>query len=422
MLCVLAVVVPASVGQQRPLNVVLIMSDDVGVEAFGCYGGTSYETPRIDALAKEGARFRHCYSQPLCTPSRVKIMSGQSNLRNYVRFSVLAPDQVTFGHLLQRAGYRTAVVGKWQLYAAEHYGKLAGTGVLPEKAGFDEHCLWQVDKLGPRYPEPLLREGGENSKRKGRYGPDVFTERACAFVKRNTERPFLLYFPMVLVHNPFKPTPDRPDTTTRQDKFAAMMSYMDQCVGRIVDAVKEAGVADRTLILFTSDNGTNKKIVSKMGNREVTGGKGLPNDRGTHVPLVAWGPGVVKGGRVLDDLIDFSDFMPTLLAVAKTKAPEGYVLDGRSFLPQVRGEKGNPRDSVFVWSNPRPGKTQPVRFARDQRWKLYGNGHLFDVAADPEEQAVVAAGASPEADAVRKRLKAAIDRMPKRPARTEPDS
>jgi hypothetical protein len=88
----------------------------------------------------------------------------------------------------------------------------------------------------------------------------------------------------------------------------------------------------------------------------------------------------------------------------------------------VRGEKGNPRDSVFVWSNPRPGKTQPVRFARDQRWKLYGNGHLFDVAADPEEQAVVAAGASPEADAVRKRLKAAIDRMPKRPARTEPDS
>jgi len=418
----LSVFVAAVFSQDRPLNVVVIMADDVGVEAFGCYGGTSYETPRIDRMAAEGVRFRHCYSQPLCTPSRVKIMTGVSNLRNYVRFSVLAPDQVTFAHRLQRGGYRTAVVGKWQLYAAEHYGDVAGTGVLPEDAGFHEHCLWQVDKLGPRYPNPRLRIDGKDVSLKGRYGPDVFTERACGFIKDNAARPFLLYFPMALVHNPFKPTPDVPAARSRQQCFAAMMRYMDACVGRIMDAVKDAGVADRTLVLFTSDNGTNRKIVSMMGSKKVKGGKGRPNDRGTGVPLVAWGPGVVKGGRVLEDLVEFSDFMPTLLDAGRIDAPDDLVCDGVSFLPQLRGERGQPRSSVFIWSDPRPGKTRPVRFARDQRFKLYGDGRLLDVMSDPEETRPVSVGASEAADRARALLQAAMDRMPSRPARTIKDS
>lgn len=113
------------------------MADDVGIEAFQSYGGEDYETPVLDKLAAQGLQFQHCYSQPLCTPSRVKIMTGQSNVRNYRAFSILDPSQTTFGHYLRKEGYRTGVTGKWQLYGASHYGKLAGTGMLPKNAGFD---------------------------------------------------------------------------------------------------------------------------------------------------------------------------------------------------------------------------------------------------------------------------------------------
>ena len=147
---------------ERP-NVILIMADDVGYECFGCYGSRQYQTPNIDRLAREGMRFTHCYSQPLCTPSRVKLMTGLSNVRNYSAFSVLNPDQRTIGHHMQAAGYRTFIAGKWQLLGAEQYAKqFRKKGTWPRDAGFDEFCLWQVDKLGSRYWGPLLNINGEN--------------------------------------------------------------------------------------------------------------------------------------------------------------------------------------------------------------------------------------------------------------------
>jgi len=399
----------------QPLNVILIMSDDVGVEAFSCYGGESYETPRIDQLAREGVRFAHCHSQPLCTPSRVKLMTGLSNLRNYERFSVLPSDQLTFGHLLQRAGYRTAVVGKWQLLGAEHYGEWAGRGTLPEHAGFDEHCLWQVDRLGSRYGGPLVRENGATSSREGGYGPDVYTEYGCRFIRRHRARPFLLYFPMALVHSPYPKTPDGPRRKTRQGRFAAMMTYMDRCVGRLMDTVVDAGIADRTLILFTSDNGTGRNIVSRYKGRMVKGGKGVSTDRGTHVPLLGWGAGVGDPGRVTDDLVDFSDFLPTLLDAAGRGAPAGLSFDGVSFLPTLRGEQGGRRKAIVIWSDPRPGRTSPVGFARDERWKLYDDGRLFDLSTDPDEGRPL--DQSSATSLVRARLQRALDRMPPDPER-----
>ena len=127
----------------RKPNIILIMADDIGYECFGCYGGKSYKTPVLDGLARTGMRFEHCYSQPLCTPSRVKIMTGQYNFRNYVNFGVLDPKQKTFGHMLRDRGYATCVVGKWQLYGSVNQGAaVRGTGSLPEQAGFDEHCLF----------------------------------------------------------------------------------------------------------------------------------------------------------------------------------------------------------------------------------------------------------------------------------------
>jgi len=409
-------------GERRP-NVILVMADDIGSECFGCYGGTSYRTPVLDGLARTGVRFDHCHSQPLCTPSRVKIMTGLSNIRNYSHFGILDREERTFGHMLQAAGYRTAVAGKWQLYGAEHYKDLAFTGTPPSAAGFDEHCLWQVGALGSRYWNPLIeRNGALLPGLEERYGPDVFCDFIVDFIGRNRVRPFLVYYPMVLVHNPFEPTPRSADRENkdRRKNFADMVAYMDTVVGRIVAALDRFGLRENTLLLFTGDNGTNRKIESAAGGRTVRGGKSLTTDAGTRVPLIASRPGTLPEGAVCRDLVDFSDFLPTLADVSGAVPPEGVILDGRSFAPQLRGERGDPRDWLTCYYNPRPGnpKFPEKRFARDRRWKLYGSGELYDLENDVLEENPIAPGeGGAEARAARAKLRAALESMPDRPAR-----
>jgi len=407
-------------GRERP-NIVLIMADDIGVEGFSCYGGTSYETPVIDGLAREGVMFTQCHSQPLCTPSRVKLMTGMSNIRNYSNFSILNPEERTFGHMLQQAGYRTAVAGKWQLYGAEHYKELAGAGTLPADAGFDEHCLWQVGELGPRYWDPrIVRNNEFIENTEGRYGPDLFCDFMLDFMERSADEPFFIYYPMALVHNPFDPTPESEDRecADKNLNFADMVAYMDSVVGRIIRGLDRLGLRENTLVLFTGDNGTHKNISSMMGELKVKGGKGSTTDAGTHVPLIASRPGHTPRGAVCDDLIDFSDFTPTLADAAGVLPPEGAKLDGQSFLPQITGKPGDPREWIFCFYHPRPKReeTEAKRFARNKRWKLYGDGNLFDLRTDPfEENPIPANSRDTDAARARRALQAAIDSYPAEP-------
>jgi len=392
-------------------NIILIMADDIGYECFGCYGSESYKTPVLDELARTGMRFEHCYSQPLCTPSRVKIMTGQYNFRNYVNFGVLDPKQKTFGHLLRECGYATCVVGKWQLYGSiNQSAEVRGTGSLPEQAGFDEHCLWQIKERGSRYKDPVMVENGEiRNDLQGKYGPDVSCDYALDFIERHKTGPFLVYFPMALVHSPFVPTPDSEDWDKKKHKndtkyFADMVTYMDKIVGRIVNKLDELGLRENTLVLFTGDNGTNKSIKSKMPDGIIQGDKGQTTDAGTRVPLIVNQPGVVPAGKVCSDLVDFSDFVPTFAEAAGAESPGDMQLDGRSFLPQLRGEKGNPREWIFCHYDPKwLGRKKAVRFVRDKRWKLYDNGDLYDMSADTLEQNPNPSG--PEATEARKRLR-----------------
>ncbi|MGI9472111.1 MAG: sulfatase-like hydrolase/transferase [Rubripirellula sp.] len=390
-------------------NIILIMADDIGYECYGCYGSEQYTTPHIDRLAKQGLRFEHCYSQPLCTPSRVKIMTGISNVRNYAGFSILNQDQTTFGHRLQAAGYKTFIGGKWQLLGAEHYSKqFRGKGSWPLKTGFDECCLWQVDRLGDRFWNPLLYDGEENQQYKpDDYGPDIITDRIEQFIETNQDEPFFVYYPMILVHNPFLPTPgsESRQSKDKQKNFEDMVAHMDQQVGRITKKVQDLGIEKETLILVTGDNGTNKAIKSVLGDRVIRGGKGQTTDAGTRVALVAYQPGTVPSNAVNQDLIDFSDFVPTFQELAGEPVPDG--LDGISFASQLRGEPGTPRDTIFCYYNPRPEKTEPKRFVRNQRWKLYGDGSFYDVASDPEEKHPIA-----ESNADRERLTKALNAMP----------
>ncbi|MBW3596381.1 MAG: sulfatase-like hydrolase/transferase [Planctomycetes bacterium] len=368
-------------------NIVLIMADDMGYECVGANGGTSYKTPHLDRLAKTGLRFEHCHSQPLCTPSRVQIMTGLYNDRSYIRFGLLDPKATTFAHMLKKAGYATCVAGKWQL---------EGGLDAPSHFGFDEYCLWQLTRRPSRYPNPGLEINGELvDYTSGEYGPDVVCDYLCDFITRHKDGPFFAYYPMILPHWPFEPTPDSADwdpqakgATKGQGKnryFADMVAYTDKMVGKIVARLEELDLRDDTLVLFTCDNGTAVGIESRMGEKVVPGGKGKTTDNGTHVPLIANWPGVVPAG-VSHDLVDFTDVLPTLAEISGAPLPAGVELDGRSFAPQLRGEPGRPRTWIFSWYERNGRRNQASRWARDQHFKLYDNGRFFDVVADPKEE------------------------------------
>lgn len=386
---------PHNINNQKP-NIILIMADDLGYETLGIYGGSSYKTPNLDQLANDGMRFDHCYSTPLCTPSRVQIMTGKYNFRNYIGFGLLDPNAKTFGHYLKDEGYSTFIGGKWQLLGNEHQQKLAGgkVGTTPEKAGFDDFCLWQIDQRGSRYKDPLLSTNTGVIKIEDKFGPDIFVDYIEEFMDDNKEGPMFIYYPMVLTHDPFVPTPENPDfdafeaTAKVNDTlyFGEMVQYMDKLVGRIMQKVETLGIEDNTLLLFVGDNGTDRDIVSMVNGTLLKGHKGYPTDAGTHVPLIARWKGKIKKGSINDNLIDFTDFLPTFVEVATAKELDHTQTDGVSFYPQLVGKSQVTRDWIFCHYEPNWGNFNPRRYVQNKRWKLYENGELYDLENDILEQ------------------------------------
>jgi arylsulfatase A-like enzyme len=369
-----------------PPNIILILSDDIGAETVGVYGGESYQTPRLDQMAREGVRFDHGHAQPLCTPSRVKIMTGKYNFRNYTHFGYLDPTETTFAHVLKTGGYSTVVAGKWQLYD-NVFEDLRGA--LPSDAGFDEYLVWQLKNAqkGSRYWGPRLNHDGDLQQYDASvFGPDVFNDYVLNYIETHTAEPFFIYYPMVLPHDPWVTTPDmRDEAASDQEKFAAMIAYADKLVGNVIDKVNATGIADRTLILFIGDNGTGTDIVSRQYGKAVRGAKGSTINAGSHVPFIAWGPGFVKGGTISDSLVNLNDVLPTLAAVAGVALPSDYPGDGINLSPVLAGDAELDRSSMFIHYEPRWPSGSPARYAFDRRWKLYQDGGFFDMQADPLE-------------------------------------
>lgn len=404
------------------LNIILIMADDLGYETIGANGGESYKTPRIDQLAAKGVRFTECHAQPICTPTRVQIMTGKYNFRNYVEFGKLKRGETTFAHYLKEAGYATCVAGKWQL------GKEKDS---PQHFGFDQSLLWQhtrprtKEDIGKpydsRFSNPYLeRNGVEENYTKGEFGPDLCADFVCEFIEANKDKPFLVYYPMILTHCPFIPVPGGPDWDPKDPgsesykgdpkKFGGMVTYMDKLVGRVVDKVDELGLSDKTVILFTGDNGTDRPIVSKWNGQDYAWGKGKTTDAGTRVPLVAVHP-KLKTPVVTDDLVNFTDILPTLCELAGVSfESKNLILDGRSIVPQLTGEKGQPREYSYCWYDPKGTRKSPKVFARTKQYKLYRGGKFYDVKKDRLEEKPIPEGKLTEEQLkVRAMLQSVID-------------
>lgn len=367
----------------RP-NVIVILADDFGYECVGANGGSSYSTPHLDRLAAGGARYQHCYTQPLCTPTRAQLLTGQLNFRNYVRFGFLDPQLTTFAHLVKQSGYHTGVFGKWQL----------GNGVTgPHHFGFDEHVLWQLTRRPPRYANPGLEiDGREVNFKDGEYGPDLVQDAALKFITRHQADPFVMFYPMMLTHAPFQPTPESADwdpqaigeeINRHPRHFADMVAHLDGHIGQMVEHLERLKLRERTLIVFVGDNGTQSTITSQWKGMAVQGGKGKTTDNGMRVPMILNWPGRIRAGRVVDDLVDTTDILPTICEATKTPPPEKLMLDGRSLLPSATGQDPHPRTWLYSWywpnQNEKSAAQAPIELARTHHYKLYGDGRFVEL-------------------------------------------
>jgi len=395
-------------------NILLILADDVGREVLGSYGGTSYPTPHLDQLARTGLRFEHAYSMPVCHPSRVCLMTGRYPFRLGHPVWGTFPEEWeerTLPQLLKRAGYATAVAGKWQLtLLREDPGH-------PFRLGFDQYSLFGWHE-GPRYYEPLIWENGRiRSDVQDLYGPDVYVRFLTDFMERHQSGPFFALYSMALCHDVTddleEPVPFGP--RGRYDSYSEMVEAMDQRVGRLVEALNRLGLREKTLIIFTTDNGTPKRSIitardgklfrepvsSKMGELTIPGGKGDLTDAGTRVPTIANWTGTLPPEQTTEALIDFSDLLPTLAELGGAEIPPAESLDGTSFAPLLRGGSSPGRDWVFAEHRGRS-------WVRTREWKLYRDGRFFQMTADPNETRAIPGDREP---AVRGHLQTALDTL-----------
>ena len=370
------------------------MADDIGYEALSINGANDIKTPVLDSLARNGLNFKNAYSQPLCTPSRVKLMTGKPNYENYEYFTYLNPKEKTFGNLFQDNGYRTLVAGKWQLngvqFKLDNYSDLK----RPYTFGFDSYMLWWLAERGSRFANPVL----VNDEKKidtsiNDYGPEIVSDYIVEFINEHNDAPFFIYYPMMLVHDPFLPTPNSKDWENEQNRlksnnpvyFPEMVSYMDLTVGKIINALKNNNIDDNTIIIFLGDNGTDRKVFTKNNNVLVKGSKGLTNKYGTNVPLIISWSKLKKIKNEQTPLVDLTDLYSTfedLLDVEKKTS------NGVSLLPLLLGENFDERKYITTYYNPMWGSLYKNRavYIQNKKYKLYKSGSFYNYQLDPEEK------------------------------------
>lgn len=426
----------------RP-NILLIMVDDLGKEWISSYGAEDIETPAIDSLAAGGMRFTLAYSMPQCTPTRATLLTGKYPWRTgWVNhwdvprwgggyFDWKQKENTTFARLMKDLGYATCAAGKWQINDFR---------VEPEamrKHGFDEWCMWTGyetgnDPSGKRYLNPYINTPEGSRTYAGEFGPDVYTDYLIDFMRRHRDEPMCMYFPMALTHGPLVPTPDEPDASEKMDKHKAMVRYTDKLVGRLVGELDRLGIRERTIVVFTTDNGTSGGITGMLNGRPVKGGKGKKTESGTCAPFIVNGPGRVPGGVVTDALTDFTDILPTLVELGGGKVPDDLVIDGVSIAPVILGKKQDSDRDWIMSLGHGPAKLDEkgvrgvndfaTRVIRDKRFKVWVTNEkkidrIHDLEADPWEETNLIESDVSEHKAALSKLQAVLDSLPDQDAR-----
>lgn len=433
----LAGLMPASRAAAAPIasrpNLVLIMADDLGYGDLGCFGSTKIATPNIDRLARQGTRFTQFYAgSPVCAPSRGVLLTGLhtghgrirqnspdvgGELETFadgkeggIRLSFTADDH-TFPELLKQAGYATGASGKWGVGEP-------GTDGTPGKHGFDEWLGYLNQNHAPYYYTDYLWENDhrrpipENAGGKQAvYSCDLMADFSIDFVRRHRAQPFFLYLPYTIPHERM----EVPDLGAYADKdwpedariYAAMVTRLDGYVGRLLAELDRLGLADNTLVLFTSDNGAVKKPRSQFlgSSGGLRGTKGTVYEGGIRAPMIVRWPGHVTAGRTSTEPWMLMDLYPTFAAVAGLDAPSG--LDGRNVLPVLTGAQSTLGDRPLYWEFPTKRLWQAVRVGR---WKAVREGldqpvELYDLNGDEREEHNVA----PQHPDVVARLAAVLD-------------
>ncbi|MEO8711263.1 MAG: sulfatase-like hydrolase/transferase [Parafilimonas sp.] len=383
---------------QKP-NIIFILGDDVGYKALTVNGGNLFSTPAIDSLSHNGMRFTQCYSSPLCSPSRFLLLTGKYNFRNYYKWGLMDTTDRTMGNLFKDAGYKTGCFGKWQF---------GGGDPSIHALGFDEYTVHDAlgpSQIGSRYKNPDIYTHGNflpNSKTKDKYGPDIISDSLLKFIEENKSAPFFVYYPMILTHGPFSPTPD--DTVAFANWhfgndtsfFPSMVKYMDKEIGKLMAKLQELGIDKNTVIIYSGDNGSPKKIEEYNDDGEgESGGKAKTTSTGTHVPLIVYWPGKITPGTVNNDLIDFTDFLPTFAGIADISIPKTWIEDGVDFSTRLTGGAGTPRSWIFDYFNHDPSifisNDTTRRFAQTAKYKLYDTSAanskrlFYNIIKDTEE-------------------------------------
>jgi len=393
--------VAAETAPQKP-NIIFILADDLGTGDVSCYGADNRKTPNIDKLAQKGIRFTHAYTAPLCGPSRACIMTGRYAFRtgatNQDRVVAWkASDEKLTAAYLKPAGYATSIIGKWSQFSFD-----------PSEAGFDDNLrffasgrYWaDADKDDdPKSKKSIyLLNGRTIMQGKTEYLPDTMQAHLFEFIDKHRSEPFYIYYSMSHVHGDIVRTPD--SVPENNDLYADNCAYMDKLVGGLVAELERQKLSDNTILIFCGDNGTagTPAKTSTIGGRRIVGEKGTMLEGGALVPLIVYWPGVTPKGKVSDDLIDSTDYLPTLAEIAGVQLPTNKVFDGRSFVPQLRGEKGNPRAWIFI-------ELARDWYVREAGWKLNQDDELFNMSGAPFEETLVPADTKdPAAVAARQRL------------------
>jgi len=381
----------ATGGRAKP-NIILIIGDDVGREIPTYNGGQSYSTPNLDFMAANGMQFPYFFSHPDGPPSRLALVTGRYNYRNWVEFGELPATEQTFANLLHNSGYATCFTGKWQFDGGD-------SNIVQH--GFDKYRVFMPfepannnghDQFYHRYKNPYLYENKRyltDTEVAGKYSEDMFFDYASNFIDSNLSKPFLLVYSHSLVQKPWVPTPDNPDfaswnpdvddnTRVNRSYFPGMVAYMDKIIGKLINKVQTTGLANNTLIMFISDNATNKSISSQYKGRTVFGSKDSTTFNALNVPFLIYGPNRVAPGTVDTSLVDMTDFFPSFADIAKIKDVTAYQpLDGTSFYDNMQGNPvvSKQRGHVY-WYWPRFYQREPdLSYVFDYNYKLYDSTH-----------------------------------------------